>query len=66
VQALNFVRGSEILLFLRAINNVRILFAQQRAIRRNDDDFEPVDLVKFGSFGFRRAVMPASFLYMRK
>ena len=55
MQALNFVRGSEILLFFRAINNVRILFAQQRAIRRNDNDFEPVDLVKFGSFGFRRA-----------
>ena len=53
VQPLDLVRGREIFFFLRAIDNVRILFAQQSAIGRNDDDFKPVNLVEFRSFGFR-------------
>jgi hypothetical protein len=55
VQPLDFVGGREIFFFLGAIDDVGILFAQQRAIGRNDDDFEPVNLVEFRGFGFRRA-----------
>src|SRR5271156_687792 len=55
VQPLNFVGSREILFFFRTIDDVRILYAQQRSIGWNDDDFKPVYLVEFWRFGFGRA-----------
>ena len=43
------------LFFFGAVDDVGIFFADQRAIRRNHDDIEVVDLCEFGGFGFRGA-----------
>ena len=51
---LDLVRGGEILLLLGAVDDVGILNAQHLLVGRNHHDFELVDLVEFGGFGFRR------------
>ena len=66
MQSLDLVGRREIFFLLRAVNNVRILFAQQNAIGRNDDDFEPINLSNSGASVSAVPVIPASFLYMRK
>src|SRR5258708_23159644 len=43
------------LFLLRAVDDIRILFANQRAISGNHHDVEVIDLAKFGGFRFRRA-----------
>src|ERR1700722_16360857 len=40
--------------FLGAVDDVGMLFADERSVRRNRDDVEVVDLAEFGGFGFRR------------
>ncbi len=54
VEALNFIGRREVLFFLRAINHVGMLDAEQRLVGRNDHDLELVDLVELGSFRFSR------------
>ena len=41
--------------FLGAIDDVGMLFADERAVRRNRDDIEIVDFAELGGFGFRGA-----------
>ena len=54
IQPLNLIRSREIFFFLRAINNIRILYAQQRLVGRDDQHFQPVNLVELGRFRFGR------------
>jgi len=54
------------LLFFGAIDNVGIFPANQRCGWWNHDDVKVVNLAESRGFGFRSAVMPESFLYMRK
>ena len=41
--------------FFGAVNDVGMLFADERAIRGNRDDIEVVNLAEFGGFRFRRS-----------
>ena len=50
----DLVGGGEVFFLLGAVDDVGILDAQQRLVGRNDDDFQPVDLVELGRFGFGR------------
>ena len=51
---LNFVGSREILFFLRAVDNIRMLHAQHLLVGRNHDHFQLVDLVELCRFSFRR------------
>jgi hypothetical protein len=55
VKSLDLIRGGEVFFFFSAVNDVGILNAKQRAVGRNDDDFQPVNLVELWRFGFRCA-----------
>ena len=54
VQLLDLLGGGEVLLLFGAVDDVRILDAHHRLVGRNHHDFELVDLLELGGFGFRR------------
>src|SRR5579862_9919720 len=41
------------LFFFGAVNDVAMLFANEGAVRGNDDNVEIIDFAEFGGFGFR-------------
>ena len=53
-QLLNLVGNREVFFLLGAVDDVGILDAPHLLVRRNDDDFELVDLVELGCFRFGR------------
>ena len=55
VALLDLLGGVAELLLLGAVDHVRILLADQRAVGGNDADVQVVDLLELGRFGFRRA-----------
>ena len=55
VQGGDVVGGGLVFLFLGAEDDIGVLDAQQRLVGRDDDDFELVDFLEFGGFGFGRA-----------
>ena len=54
LQLLDLLGGVAELLVLGAVHHVRVLLADQRPVGGDDDDFELVDLLEFGRFGFGR------------
>ena len=51
-QLLDFVRRREILFFLGTVDDICILDTSHLLVRRDDDDFQLVDLVELGGFRF--------------
>jgi hypothetical protein len=66
VQLLDLLHHRVELLALGAEDHVRVLDADERAVRRDGQHFELVDLVELGASVSAVPVMPESFLYMRK
>ena len=55
VQARDFVGDGVYFSFVGAVDHVRVLDAEHAAVGGNHHDFELVDLVELGRFGFRRS-----------
>ena len=51
---MDLIRCREVFFLLGAVHHVGILDPQQRPVGGDNSDFEPVDLVELGCFGFRR------------
>ena len=62
VQFLDFVRRGKIFFFFRAVNDIRIFFSQESPVRRNNENFQPVNLFELGRFGFRGTGHASKFL----
>ena len=62
VQIADVVGGSFEFFFLGAVDDVGVLDAEHRLVGGDDDDFELVDLLEFGGFGFGRAGHAAELL----
>ena len=62
VQIADVVGGGLELFLFRAVDHVGVFDAEHRLVGGNDDDFELVDLLEFGGFGFGGAGHAAQLL----